>query len=87
MVIRRGACGADLNDVFRKPRCKTWERVTILLVLAILAPTPTIDVRASKQRKQTSFGYALSNRNYNNRVSITHSTGLLKKGMGIYCFG
>ncbi len=39
-----------------------------------------IDTRASKQRKQTQVGYALSNRNYSNRVSFSHSTGFTKKG-------
>ena len=39
-----------------------------------------IDTRASKQRKQTQVGYALSNRNYTNRVSFSHSTGLNAKG-------
>ena len=39
-----------------------------------------IDTRASKQRKQTQVGYALSNRNYSNRVSFSHSTGFNKKG-------
>ena len=39
-----------------------------------------IDSRASKQRKQTSIGYSLSNRNYTNRFSITSSTGFNKKG-------
>ncbi len=39
-----------------------------------------IDSRASKQRKQTNIGYAISNRNYVHRFSITHSTGFNKKG-------
>jgi hypothetical protein len=39
-----------------------------------------IDTRASKQRKQTTIGYALSNRNYVHRLNITHSTGFNKKG-------
>ena len=39
-----------------------------------------IDTRASKQRKQTQVGYVLSNRNYSNRVSFSHSTGLNNKG-------
>ncbi len=39
-----------------------------------------LDARASKQRKQTSINYASSNRNYNNRIMITHSTGLNSKG-------
>ena len=38
------------------------------------------DTRASRQRKQTSFNYALSNRNYFHRIMLTHSTGLNSKG-------
>jgi hypothetical protein len=39
-----------------------------------------LDTRASYQRAQTSINYAISNRNYSNRVMFTHSTGLNKKG-------
>ncbi len=39
-----------------------------------------IDTRAFKQRKQTSVSYAVSNRNYSNRISFSHSTGLNSKG-------
>ena len=39
-----------------------------------------IDTRAFKQYRQTKVGYALSNRNYVHRLSITHSTGFNKKG-------
>ncbi|MEO7446038.1 MAG: TonB-dependent receptor [Ferruginibacter sp.] len=39
-----------------------------------------LDTRASHQRKQTSINYALSNRNYSNRLMLTHSTGLNQKG-------
>lgn len=39
-----------------------------------------LDTRASRQRKQTSFNYAISNRNYFNRIMITHSTGLNSRG-------
>ncbi len=39
-----------------------------------------LDTRASYQRKQTSINYAISNRNYSNRIMLTHSTGLNKKG-------
>jgi hypothetical protein len=39
-----------------------------------------LDTRASYQRKQTSFNYAVSNRNYVHRFMLTHSTGLNKKG-------
>jgi hypothetical protein len=38
------------------------------------------DTRASRQRKQTSINYAASNRNYFNRIMLTHSTGLNSKG-------
>lgn len=38
------------------------------------------DTRASYQRKQTSFNYAVSNRNYTHRWMFTHSTGINKKG-------
>ena len=39
-----------------------------------------IDARASRQRKQTRIGYALSNRNYVHRWHITHNTGMSQKG-------
>ncbi len=39
-----------------------------------------LDTRASHQRKQTSYNYAISNRNYVHRIMLTHSTGLSKKG-------
>jgi len=39
-----------------------------------------LDTRASRQRAQTSFNYALSNRNYTHRIMLTHSTGMSKKG-------
>ena len=39
-----------------------------------------LDTRASRQRKQTSINYAASNRTYDNRLMVTHSTGLNKKG-------
>lgn len=39
-----------------------------------------IDTRASKQRPQTSFSYALSNRSYTHRWMLTHSTGLSPQG-------
>lgn len=38
------------------------------------------DTRASRQRKQTSINYAVSNRNYTHRFMVTHSTGLNKNG-------
>ncbi len=37
----------------------------------------SIDIRASKQWKQTRISYAASNRSYNNRLMFIHSTGVL----------
>ncbi|WP_153799389.1 TonB-dependent receptor [Foetidibacter luteolus] len=45
-----------------------------------IGATTFIDARAAKQRKQTSLGYAWSNRSYTHRVMLTHSTGLTKRG-------
>ena len=39
-----------------------------------------IDSRASKQWKQLRVSYASTNRNYNNRLMATYSTGLTKSG-------
>jgi hypothetical protein len=39
-----------------------------------------LDTRASKQRKQNSISYALSNRNYVHKFAVTHSTGFDSKG-------
>lgn len=51
-----------------------------------MGSTTNIDSRASKQRKQTQFGYALSNRNYDNRITFSHNTGISKKGWA-FSFG
>lgn len=40
----------------------------------------SIDSRASKQWKQFRVSYASTNRNYNNRLMATYSTGLTKSG-------
>ncbi|MGN7784174.1 TonB-dependent receptor [Niabella sp. 22666] len=39
-----------------------------------------VDMRAGAQRAQTQVGYAFSNRNYNHRIILQHSTGFNKKG-------
>ncbi|MEI6748547.1 MAG: carboxypeptidase regulatory-like domain-containing protein [Bacteroidota bacterium] len=43
-----------------------------------LGGTSLITTRASMQRKQVKFSYALSNRSYTNRAMLTYSTGLMK---------
>ncbi len=40
----------------------------------------SIDMRASKQRVQTQFGYAFSNRTFTHRWSFTKSSGFTKRG-------
>jgi hypothetical protein len=42
-----------------------------------------IDLRASSQRKQTRASYAITNRNYRNRIMLTHNTGMMKGGWAI----
>lgn len=68
-----------LNDVMRN-RDVSWGLHNNTFTYGDIGSNTNIDSRASKQRAQTSFSYASSNRNYNNRVMITHSTGLSKKG-------
>jgi len=68
-----------LNDVMRNKDLSIGLRYNTF-AFGDIGSTTNIDSRASKQRKQTEFGYALSNRNYTHRFSFTHSTGLSKKG-------
>jgi hypothetical protein len=69
-----------LNDVFRNRDINFGERYSTF-AFGDIGTTTNIDVRASKQRKQTSVGYALSNRNYTHRLTLTHSTGINKNGL------
>lgn len=39
-----------------------------------------IDIRAGKQRQQTTAGYAISNRQYTHRFTCTHATGFNTRG-------
>lgn len=73
-----GAWGG-LNDVMRNREVSFGLRPSTF-AFGDIGSTTSIDTRASRQRAQTSFGYALSNRNYNHRWMLTHSTGLSKKG-------
>ncbi len=68
-----------LNDVMRN-RDVSWGLRNNTFAFGDIGSNTNIDSRASRQRAQTSFSYASSNRNYNNRMMITHSTGLSKKG-------
>ncbi|MBL7728805.1 MAG: TonB-dependent receptor, partial [Dinghuibacter sp.] len=68
-----------LNDVLRN-RDNTLGLRPTTYAFGDLGGLNFMDSRASRQRKQTSFNYAVSNRNYANRVMLTHSTGLGRKG-------
>ena len=68
-----------LNDVLRN-RESTLGLMPTTFAYGDIGGLNSFDTRASHQRKQTSFSYALSNRNYSNRIMFTHSTGLNKKG-------
>jgi len=68
-----------LNDVLRN-RESTLGLKSSTFAYGDLGGLTNFDTRASHQRKQTSINYALSNRTYSNRIMLTHSTGLNKKG-------
>lgn len=68
-----------LNDVLRNREATSGLKSTTF-GYGDLGGLTNFDTRASKQRRQTSINYAASNRNYNNRIMITHSTGLNNKG-------
>lgn len=68
-----------LNDVMRN-RDVSWGLRYNTFTYGDIGGNTNIDSRASRQRAQTSIGYAAANRNYNNRIMITHSTGISKKG-------
>ncbi len=68
-----------LNDVMRNRDVSIGLRYNTF-AFGDIGSTTSIDSRASKQRKQTSFGYSYTNRNYTHRWMLTHSTGLNKNG-------
>ncbi|CAN5721972.1 TonB-dependent receptor [soil metagenome] len=68
-----------LNDVMRNREVSYGLRYNTF-AFGDIGSVTNIDSRASRQRAQTSISYAASNRNYSNRLMITHSTGLTKNG-------
>jgi hypothetical protein len=68
-----------LNDVMRNRDVSIGLRYNTF-AFGDIASSANIDSRASKQRKQTQFGYAISNRNYTHRFTFSHSSGMSKKG-------
>lgn len=70
---------SGLNDVMRNRDISFGLRPNTFS-FGDIGNTTNVDTRASKQRKQTSFSYAYSNRAYTHRWMFTHSTGISKKG-------
>ena len=68
-----------LNDVMRNREVSIGLRYNTF-AFGDISTSSSIDARASKQRKQTQIGYALSNRNYTHRMTFYHGTGISKKG-------
>lgn len=68
-----------LNDVMRN-RDASWGLHNTTYTFGDIGGNTNIDARASRQRAQTSVSFAASNRNYDNRIMVTHSSGMSKKG-------
>jgi hypothetical protein len=75
-----------LNDVMRNRDVSVGLRYNTF-AFGDISTSSSIDARASKQRKQTQIGYALSNRNYTHRLSFYHGTGISKKGWAFVVAG
>jgi hypothetical protein len=72
-----------LNDVMRNREVSIGLRYNTF-AFGDISTSSSIDARASKQRKQTQIGYALSNRNYTHRMTFYHGTGISKKGCTLF---
>lgn len=68
-----------LNDVFRNVHTNHGLVASEYGIGGFLGNN-NINLRASDQRKQTRAQYAFSNRSYNHRIMVTHSSGLNKNG-------
>jgi hypothetical protein len=68
-----------LNDMFRL-RQNEVGMGSIDFAFGGIGGANSIDLRASRQRKQFRASYAISNRSYRNRVMVTYNTGLLPSG-------
>lgn len=68
-----------LNDVFRS-RSTTYGLGAGEYAYGGTGGSTYFDAIAASQRKQTRISYSATNRQYRNRVMLTHSTGLLRSG-------
>ncbi len=71
-----------LNDVLRNKQ-NAYGLQSNKFSFGSIGGATNIDSRASKQRKQTSIGYSLSNRNYVHRFNYTRSTGFTANGWAL----
>lgn len=68
-----------LNDVFRN-RNNTYGLGASDYAFGGINGTTVFDATAASQRRQTRITYSLTNRQYRNRIMLTHSSGLNKNG-------
>ncbi len=68
-----------LNDVVRNREVSLGNKSNSF-AFGSMGVTTNFDTRASKQRRQTSFGYTNSNGAFTHRWTFTHSTGMNKNG-------
>ena len=68
-----------LNDVF-KSRNQTYGLKPSEYAYGGVGGSTYFDATAANQRKQTRVSYSLTNRQYRDRIMLTHNTGLMKNG-------
>lgn len=68
-----------LNDVLRA-RDINIGLMPVNFTFGEIGGSSNIDLRPSRQWAQTRISYALSNRSYRQRIMLTHSSGMNKKG-------
>lgn len=76
-----------LNDITRFPYELVYNHAPSDYTFGDVGGVTYFNTRASNYRKGTSIAYSLTNRNYNNRVMVTHSTGMLPSGWALTISG
>ncbi len=75
-----------LNDVFRG-RSNSYGLQPSEYAYGGLNGTVFFDATAASQRRQTRVTYSAANRQYRNRIMVTHNTGMLKNGWALSVSG
>ena len=70
---------SGLNDIFKISESSNGLQQNSFASSAI-GESSNLDIRASKKRAQTNFGYGFSNRSNNQRLQFSSSSGMLKNG-------